>query len=158
MQHLGGNGLRTEARSHEVRLMPLCTVHAATVGTVLIPGRHVVLRLVRNVAGRLLVVVLIVGWLRQGWEAEHGATRVALRGSPGSGRTIVLRRGGAGGGRRCGRVVRRSPRVVVSVATVVVRRHGRLGRGLVCWSMVGLLHGQRWKGLVRARIVRAAVH
>jgi len=102
---LSSDSLRAKARSREVWLVPGRAIGAATVGAVLVPRRRVVLRLVSGwaVVGRLLVVVLRVGWLRQGREAEHGATRVTFSGSPGSGRTIVLRRGGAGGGCRGGR-------------------------------------------------------
>lgn len=159
VHRLGGNSLRTKTRSHEVGLVPRRAVHAATVGAVLVPSGGVVLRLISwwAVVGCLVVmVVLVMTLLRQGWKAEHGATRVAFSGSPGSGRTIVLRGGGSCGWCRCGRVVGRSPRVVLRVGTIVVGRHGSLGGRLVRWGMEGLLHRQRWQRLVR--VVGTTVH
>ena len=149
IRQLDGNGLGTITVSHKVRLVTLCAVTATTVLTMLVPGRSAVLVGVGRdaVVGRLLLRRLGSG-LRQGWEAEHGATRVTLGRTPSSRSTIVLRSGGSRGGSRRRRVlVGRPPWVVLGVAREIVRRLrglSRLGGIVVRRRVVGLLHGKRW--------------
>ena len=153
---LNSNSLRAKARRHEVRRVPLSAIHAATVDAVAVPGRRLVLSRVgrRAVIGWLRLLLRLAGRrLRQGWEAEHGATRVAF-GCPRT-RSVVL--GGGGSRGRCRKrrmVVRRPPGIVVRVVwSMVIRWLRRLGRVLVRWRVKALLHRERRERLIHGSSV-----
>jgi hypothetical protein len=114
IRRLDSDGLGTVSRSHEKWRVPLRAIAATTVDAVLVPYRGIVLCVE---SGRAIIGWLLrlgSGRLRQGWETEHGATRVPFCGCPRSRCTIVL--GGSGPRnwcRRRGVFVGRSPWVVL---------------------------------------------
>jgi hypothetical protein len=99
---LDGDSLRTVAWGHEVGWVPLYAIGASAAETMLVPSRGAVLCVVcRWAVIGLLLRRLCRGRLRQGWETEHGATRVSFDRTPSSRCAVIL--GSSGPRGRCRR-------------------------------------------------------